>query len=54
MSVTVRQESRTNNTLSVTLTKNVLEFMQSKIEKGDRLLQWSDPTTKTVYIRKLN
>ena len=56
--VVVRQESKKNNTLSVTLSKSVLDTFGhapeefQKIKKGDVLIQWADPTTRTIYLRK--
>lgn len=51
--VTVRQESKKNNTLSITLTKGVIGISETKIKRGDRLIQWADPESKTIYIKKL-
>jgi hypothetical protein len=52
--VTVRQESSTNRTLSITLSKSVLEILGfDEIKKGDVLMQWADPTTKIVCLRKV-
>ena len=50
--VTVRQESSKNDTLSVTLSKSVLDILQDKIKKGDILVEWSDSTT--IYLRKIS
>ena len=51
--VVVRQESATNKTLSITLSRSVLEVLGlDEIKKGDVLLQWVDPTTKTIYLKK--
>jgi hypothetical protein len=50
--VTVRQESAKNRTLSITLTKSVLDILDFEIKRGDILMQWADPTTKTIYLRK--
>ena len=50
--VIVRQESSKNYTLSVTLSKSVLDIMKDGIKKGDMLLEWGDPTTGTIYLRK--
>lgn len=49
--VTVRQESAKNNTLSVTLSKSVLDVLHNEIKKGDILMEWADPLTKTIYLR---
>lgn len=52
--VTVRQESNKNKTLSITLTKAVLEIVGSdKIKKGDKLAQWADADTGIIYLRKV-
>lgn len=51
--ITVRQESKKNSTLSITLTKGVISISETKIKKGDRLVQWADSQTKTIYIKKL-
>lgn len=54
--VIVGQESKTNNTLSVTLTKNVV-YLASKgkknkqIERGDRLIQYADSEGR-IILRK--
>lgn len=48
--VTVRQESSKNDTLSVTLSKSVLDILYDKIKKGDILEEWADSTT--IYLRK--
>lgn len=50
--VTVRQESSKNDTLSVTLSKSVLDILDDEIKKGDILIEWADPTTKTIYLKK--
>jgi hypothetical protein len=50
--VTVRQESAMNKTLGVTLTRAVLDTLDCKIKKGDVLVEWADPRTKTIYLRK--
>jgi hypothetical protein len=56
--VTVRQESIENNTLLVTLTKNVV-FMASngdrtqRIQKGDKMAQWVDPKTGIIHLMRL-
>ena len=50
--VTVRQESAKNRTLSVTLTKSVLDILDFEIKRGDILQQWADPATRTIYLRK--
>jgi hypothetical protein len=54
--ITVRQESSKNNTLSVTLSKSVLDILDDdkKIKKGDILAEWGDPTTKTIYLRRIS
>ena len=52
MEVIVRQESAKNRTLSVTLSKVVLEKLDDPIKKGDVLTQWVDPTTQTICLRK--
>jgi hypothetical protein len=50
--VVVRQESAKNRTLSITLSKVVLESLDGEIKKGDILLQWVEPMTKMIYLRK--
>ena len=51
--VVVRQESTKNKTLVITLSKSVIELLDSEeIKKGDVLVQWADPSTKTIYLRK--
>lgn len=52
--VTVRQESSKNDTLSVTLSKNVLDILDDKIKKGDILVEWADSTTNTIYLRRIS
>lgn len=52
--VTVRQESSKNDTLSITLSKSVLEVLDDEIKKGDVLVEWADPTTKTIYLRRIS
>ena len=51
--VTVRQESTKNNTLTITISKSVLNILDCKIKKGDRLLQWAEPADRTIRLTKL-
>jgi hypothetical protein len=57
--VIVRTESFKNQTLTVTLSKSVLQTLSSKdgdleIKKGDVLIEWADPITKTIYLKKVD
>lgn len=55
--VVVRQESTKNRTLSITLSKNIIELLgdgETGIKKGDVLAEWVDPTSKTIYLRKVS
>ena len=53
MIITVRQESIKNRTLTITISKSVLAILDTKIKKGDRLLQWADCSDKTIRLAKL-
>lgn len=57
--VIVRTESFKNPTLTVTLSKSVIAVLakddaDQEIKKGDIVMQWADPNTKTIYIRKIS
>jgi hypothetical protein len=32
----------------------VLDILDDKIKKGDILVEWGDPHTKTIYLRRIS